>query len=142
MDPPPLGCRGGLLQVLCPPWHGGALLSQMTLPVVMPTSLTPTLQIGTTQALRGLPAVEPLPPCMGGKATSETRGPFTRLPGHGPWSVTPDRPFLAGLSPPHTQPWLWLHRMPIACFFLVPGRPIRWALKIALGLTGRPGQRL
>lgn len=27
-----------------------------------------------------------------------------------------------------------------ACFFLVPGRPIRWALKIALGPTGNPSR--
>lgn len=39
----------------------------------------------------------------GGEATSETQEPFARLPGPGPWSETPDRPFPAGLNP-YTHP--------------------------------------
>lgn len=68
------------------------------------------------------------------------KGPSPFCPRHHPWSVTPGHLFTVGLihSPlPATSPQGRMSSP--ACFFLVPGRPIRWALKIALGPTDGPG---
>lgn len=75
-----------------------------------------------------------------GKARSEPQGPLTLLPQAPPLVSYPGHLFTAGLIHTHLLATSLQGRMSSpACFFLVPGRPIRWALKIALGLTGRPG---
>ena len=75
-----------------------------------------------------------------GKARSEPQGPLTLLPQALPLVSDPGHLFTAGLIHTHLPATSLQGRMSSpACFFLVPGRPIRWALKIALGPTGRPG---
>lgn len=135
----------------------GALVPQMTLPSrqdsgrMLPTSPYPYLagwhdlphfSAEQTEALRVSPAVEPCPPRVA-TATSETREPFAPLPWAWPLISDPRPAFPAGLSHTHTQPRLPPYRTPV-CFFLIPGRPIRWALKIFLNSIGRPspGQQL
>ena len=93
------------------------------------------------EALRDFPRCEaPALLTQEGKARSEPQGPLTLLPQALPLVSDPGHLFTAGLIHTHLPATSLQGRMSSpACFFLVPGRPIRWALKIALGPTGRPG---